>query len=110
MENMESKIMDVLNDPEKLAEIMQIAQNLGFSPSAAEEAPASDDSAMTGTLLRLLGSMQNTGGRQDALLGALMPYLKPQRQKKLRRAMQVAKLSHLAGYALKNYSDFTEER
>ena len=108
MENMESRIMEVLNDPEKLSEIMQIAQNLGFSPTA-EESPSPDGSALTGTLLRLMGSMQDTGCRQDALLGALMPYLRPERQKRLRRAMQVAKLSHLAGYALKNYSDLTEE-
>ena len=107
MENMESRIMEVLNDPEKLSEIMQIAQNLGFSP-AAEESASAETGALPGSLLPLMSSMQS-GGRQDALLGALMPYLRPERQKKLRRAMQVAKLSHLAGYALKNYSDLTED-
>ena len=108
MENIESRIMEVLNDPEKLSEIMQIAQNLGFSPAAEEPGPP-DSGALTGSLLQLMSSMQSGGGRQDALFGALMPYLRPERQKKLRRAMQVAKLSHLAGYALKNYSELTED-
>ena len=106
MDNLEEKIMDVLNDPQKLGQIMDIAKGLGFSPEQEPigEAPAFDPQ-MTGTVMNLLRQAGTQDGRQDALFHALMPYLQPNRQKKLQRALKVAKLSHLAGYALKNYSD-----
>lgn len=107
MENMEEKIMDVLNDPQKLESIMNVAKNLGFSPpgESAEEQPADPDPQMAGAIFELLQKANRPDGRQDALISALMPYLRPSRQKKLQRALRVAKLSHLAGFALKNYSD-----
>ncbi len=99
MENMEEKIMDVLGDPAKMEQIMSIAKGLGFSPEQEEQ-----EQPNAGALLSLL---QQTGedGRQDALFQALMPYLRPGRRKKLQQAMKIAKLSHLAGFALKNYVD-----
>lgn len=106
MENMENKIMEVLGDPEKLSQIMDIAKGLGFSPPE-EEPPEqkAPEPEMAGTILGLLQKMNTTNGKQDALLHALMPYLQPSRQKKLQRALQVAKMSQIAGAALKNYSD-----
>lgn len=106
MENMESKILDVLNDPQKMEQIMGIAKGLGFSPPEEDSAPSEPmDPQMTGTLLNILQQAGNSDGKQDALLHALMPYLRPERQKKLRQALKVAKLSHLAGFALRNYTD-----
>lgn len=106
MENMEEKIMDVLGDPEKLSQIMDIAKGLGFSPPT-DDAPASaePEPEMAGTIMGLLQKMNSPNGKQDALMHALMPYLRPSRQKKLQRALQVAKMSQIAGVALKNYSD-----
>ena len=105
MENMENKILEVLNDPEKMSEILQIAKGMGFDPEQMSQ-PAEDAGGIpTGELFRLLQQTNSTDTRQQALLQALMPYLKPERQKKLQRAMQVARLTHLAGYALKNYTD-----
>ena len=40
--------------------------------------------------------------KQENLLNALKPFLKPARREKIDRAMQAARLSHLAGYALKS--------
>lgn len=107
MENMEEKIMDVLSDPQKMEGIMNIVKNLGFSPpsESTEEQTPEPDPQMTGTILNLLQKANAPDGRQDALLHALMPYLRPSRQKKLQQALRVAKLSSLAGFALKNYSD-----
>ena len=108
MENMENKILEVLNDPEKMSEILQIAKGLGFSPQDAAQPspPGEDDSPISaGAIFQLLQQANRTDGRQEALLQALLPYLKPERQKKLQRAIRVAKLTHLAGFALKNYSE-----
>lgn len=61
-------------------------------------------SALTGgvdpkLLMRLLPLIQELGGQQDsnarALLYALRPYLKPERQEKVERALQLARLIHL---------------
>lgn len=48
---------------------------------------------------RLVPLLQELGGQQDsnarALLYALRPYLKPERQEKVERALQLARLFHL---------------
>ena len=50
-------------------------------------------------LMRLLPLIQELGGQQDSsarnLLYALRPYLKPERQDKVERALQLARLFHL---------------
>lgn len=106
MENMEQKIMEVLNDPEKMSEILQIAKGLGLSPEEQQAQPQEEDNGLPiGAIFRLLQQANQTDSRQEALVQALMPYLKPERQKKLQRAVHIAKLTHLAGFALRNYSD-----
>ena len=48
---------------------------------------------------KLVPLLQELGGQQDsnarALLYALRPYLKPERQEKVERALQLARLFHL---------------
>jgi hypothetical protein len=50
-------------------------------------------------LLRFLPLIQELGGARDSnarqLLYALRPYLKPERQEKVERALQLARLFHL---------------
>ncbi len=50
-------------------------------------------------LMRLLPLVQELGGQQDSnartLVYALRPYLKPERQEKVERALQLARLFHL---------------
>lgn len=50
-------------------------------------------------MMRLLPLIQELGGQQDSnarqLLYALRPYLKPERQEKIERALQLARLFHL---------------
>ena len=52
-----------------------------------------------GLLMKLLPLVQELGGQQDSnarqLLDALRPYLKPERQEKVERALQLARLFHL---------------
>lgn len=106
MENMEEKIMDVLGDPEKLGQIMEIAKGLGFAPPQEDTPPvAGPEPELAGNIIGLLQKMNTPNTKQDALVHALMPYLQPIRRKKLQRALQVAKMSKIAGAALKEYSD-----
>ena len=105
MDNIEEKILDVINDPEKLEQIMGIAKGLGFTPP--ENDVSQEQHISTPPLEPFLNLLQanHPDGKQEALFQALMPYLRPSRQKKLQRALKVAKISQLAGFALKNYAE-----
>lgn len=90
----------------------QPKQNPGFAwPAQGQQgqqpaAPGGMDmlSSLTGgmdpkLMMKLLPLIQELGGQQDSnarqLLYALRPYLKPERQEKIERALQLARLFHL---------------
>ena len=121
----DDKLNALLSDPGKMAQIMQMAQSIsggeesssgGSPPPSAPRPPQQATPRQppsTGTdllsslgngldpklLMRLLPLLQELGGQQDsnarALLYALRPYLKPERQEKVERALQLARLFHL---------------
>ena len=114
MAEFEEKLNQVLANPDAMAQIMQLAQNLGggskaepHTPPSPESHPSSGNdlfSALTGgtdsqlidsllPLLQELGSQQDSNAR--ALLFALKPYLKQERQAKVDRALQLARLFHI---------------
>lgn len=117
MGELEDKINAVLSDPQQMAEISRLAQSLMGSgqtaaqPEAAEHAetpgaaPAWPD---LGSLLGGLGGMSGGGGTASgadngALLEAMLPYLAPHRQEKLRAAMRLGKTAKLALFAFKSH-------
>lgn len=113
-EGFEDKLNQILSDPDSMAKIMNLAQSLG-GPSAASNGPPDPppkppppppDDAFVKGILRLMQQAQHTDKRQEALLCALKPYLAPERQAKIDEALRIAKLSQLAGFALKNYGGF----
>lgn len=113
-EGFEDKLNQILSDPDSMAKIMNLAQLLG-GPSAApngppdpppKPSPPPPDDAFVKGILRLMQQAQHTDKRQEALLCALKPYLAPERQAKIDEALRIAKLSQLAGFALKNYGGF----
>ena len=55
-----------------------------------------------GALLQSAGKLEQ---KQEALLNALRPFLKPNRREKLDRAIRAARLSQLAGRALKSRNE-----
>ena len=113
MDDFESKLNQVLSDPESMQKIFSIAQSLGVSPSneqAKEETPAQDSSilpdlSMLSTLGNLMMSQSTADSRHTELLNALRPFLRPERQQNLDRALRMAKLSHLARFALNSISE-----
>ncbi len=115
MAEFDEKLNSLLSNPDAMAQIMQLAQSLS-GPQSTQSAPpppppppsgenplsslsslaSSIDPAMLARLLPLvqeLGSQSDTNARQ--LLSALRPYLKPERQEKMERALQLARLFHL---------------
>ena len=117
MAEFDEKLNSILSNPDAMSQIMQLAQSLSGGqeqapppppppqPAPRSSAPAQDIlSSLTGgldpkLLTRLLPVIQELGGQQDsnarALLYALRPYLRADRQEKVERALQLARLFHL---------------
>ena len=103
----------ILQDPAQMQKIFALAQSLGLSsppqPPPSEPPPAlpqpppptPERSAAADTLAELLQKAGKLDRRQENLLNALKPFLKPGRREKIDRAMQAARLSRLAGAALR---------
>ena len=116
----DEKLNNILSNPDAMAQIMQLAQSLSGgqeqpsappspppppTPAPRQSAPAQDMlSSLAGgldpkLLTRLLPIIQELGSQQDsnarALLYALRPYLREDRQEKVERALQLARLFHL---------------
>lgn len=120
MSDFEEKLNAILSDPNAMAQVMQLAQSLNLDgPPAGEQAaepqeerqstgegnPLSGISDLLGQIdpqmiqrfLPLLGELKG-GEAQDRrlqLLNALRPFLKPERQEKVERAVKAARLLHL---------------
>ena len=120
MAEFDDKLNSILSNPDAMAQIMQLAQSLGGDtssppspspspPPASSNQPSGDNgasllSSLAGgidpaMLTKLLPLVRELGGKQDsnarALLYALRPYLKEDRQEKVERALQLARLFHL---------------
>lgn len=121
MAEFDEKLNSILSNPDAMAQIMQLAQSLGGSGGEAQQSatppppqqpappPPSGGggdplSSLTGgmdpkLLTRLLPLIQELGGQRDSnarnLLYALRPYLRSDRQEKIERALQLARLFHL---------------
>lgn len=124
MEGLEEKLQNILSDPNSMAQIMSMAQSLGLSPQNEQRPPSQPVGENLGMLQSVMGQQggdgkmpdlqflqsmmgvlqqaQRTDGKQEALLCALKPFLRPERREGIDRAMQLAKISQLAGIALKN--------
>ena len=97
MGELEDRISGVLNDPQQMEQIMNMARSLMGGEAPPE--PAAPDPGLTA---RLGGLLRGSGGDGDrrALLEALKPWLSAKRREKLERAMRMARLARLASAAL----------
>ncbi|MBE6913933.1 MAG: hypothetical protein E7472_03235 [Ruminococcaceae bacterium] len=109
MSDFEDKLNSILSDPEELEKITRMAaQLMGGAERESGGAPPEDaglpgfDPEMIGRIGRLLGGAERKNDRAG-LVGAILPYLRPERQTKLQKAMRMAKMARLAGQAMKEY-------
>ncbi len=111
MDDLSEKINSVLNDPEQMKGIMDMAKSfMGSSddngtPSASNTLGLPLDPSLIGKLGALLGSTQND--EKKAMLEAMKPYLSEKRRMKMDKAMKLAKLAALARIAV---SDLKEDK
>lgn len=125
MAEFDDKLNSILSNPDAMSQIMQLAQSLGggggdgpqgpppaWGPQQGQQSPPPQQgppplgalSSLAGGLdpglvARLLPLIQELGGQRDSnarnLLYALRPYLRSDRQEKVERALQLARLFHL---------------
>lgn len=118
MDDLQQRIESVLNDPQQMKELLALARSLGAELPEELQAPAAQPETEIsreppkglGTLMsQPLGALLQSAGKleqkQEALLNALRPFLKPNRREKLDRAIRAARLSQLAGRALKSRNE-----
>jgi len=109
MDDLESKLGQLLSDPDTMSKIMSLAQSLGVpqqEPPSTKERPAEIPQEIPGVfsdldvnmLQRISGvaRQSNIDKNEMSLLKALSPYLSRDRIKKLERAMRAAKMAKLA--------------
>ena len=92
-----SLIQSVLSDPEQMAKLTDMAQGLlgGAAPEPEQKKAEMPDS--DAKLLAALGkSLGGSSSRSTALLMAMRPYMKPEKQEKLDRAMKLSQMVRIA--------------
>ncbi len=120
MADLSQLLSQVMSNPQMMAQFASLAQSLGLQDERQENTasftaapqepynqqaaavfspPQPDPAQLMGSLIQMANSM---GGddRQLALIQALKPFVRPERARKLERAVQVARMSRLAEKAI----------
>ena len=126
MAGFEEQLNSILGNQEAMSQIMALARSLSGEPSqeptpppedqgdtytpAAEEPaqPLPDLSALMGQIdpkmlqtgMEVIRQVQGTEDRNAALLSALRPFLREERQARLDRALRIARMTRLVRVAL----------
>lgn len=137
MAQWEEQLNQILGDPQAMGQIMSLAQSLSGKqeasaqedapPEPPDQSPAGEDhtpeetspsplSALSGLDPKLLqmgmGLLSEYSAQDDkktALLAALKPFLKPERQAKMDQAVRIARLTRVIRTALRMFRDRGEE-
>ena len=106
MAELEDMINSVLNDPEQMNMISSLAKSLMGGEGAAEEKAAISspvggiEPKMLAGIQQLMGSGAEKPGSSEALRRAMQPYLSEKRRLKMDKALKLARLAKLAGFAM----------
>ena len=106
MNEIEDMLSKILSSPEEMEKLGKMASEL-FGGEAQNEKgkPMPSVSDISSMLNSLMGSK---GGDKAALVKALSPYLKPERQRKLEKALKISRLAGVAEIAMQSFGDGNE--
>ena len=112
MADFEEALNSLLADPDAMGQIMSLAGKLGMGtespPSPGEAAPQPESAApppFAPEQLELFQASRQSNQEADALIAALRPFLREERQKKLDQAIQLAGLSRAARQAYRLWKE-----
>lgn len=107
MDDLQTRMGAILNDPEMMKKISAMAQSLSSAPEPQPQPQAQPQQPVLpnidpGMLQKLAGFAGQTGidNNQKTLLHALNPYLSSERISKLERAMRAASMARMASVFL----------
>ena len=117
MSELDDKLNALLSDPGKMAQVMQLAQQLSGSmgapaappsqqPAAAPASPPLADGLDMAAMMRflpLLQELNHSNGQAEQLLGALRPFLKADKQENIPKAIRLARLIRIGKQACSPY-------
>ena len=105
MDDIQSKISAIFSSPESMEQIRKLAQSLSGGGGSQPSAPSSQQPADQPQMQmdpRIIGAMTKAMGEfskpseASALIGALKPYLSPERASKVDKAINIAKMAKIA--------------
>lgn len=106
MDELESRLSNVLGDPQQMEKITKLAQSILSGTGANESAPSSENGGFDPAMLsRLAGLMSQEGGKEEKMLEAMSPYLSEKRRGKMNRALKIAKIARIARIAMEERDD-----
>ena len=98
MNSLTERIEQVLSNPDSLKQIMEMASAIGIRDTSQDmDIPLPE---VQQNLSSAMETLRCRDQKQENLIHALLPYLKPGKRQRLERAMQIAQLSQLAGAAI----------
>lgn len=106
MNQLQDQLNAILNDPDMMKQVQQLAQSMQPSAAQKEKAPQENDgNAQAGSpqiptdMLKFAMELAGQSGmdkHQQALLAAMKPYLGVEKANRLKSAMEAAHLAQLA--------------
>lgn len=113
MSELEDRLNSILNDPDALGKITQMASSIfGGDQTQPNDNKMPEGPGLDPRMLKVMNKLMNGGEddsdhgkRQRALLEAMKPYLAEKRRKKMDKAMQIARMARLAEFALGEMGD-----
>lgn len=101
MDELEDMLGKILSSPGEMEKLSKMASEL-FGGGGPEKSPPQD---ISGILSSLMGG---GGGDKAALVSALGPYLKPERRRKLEKALKISRLAGVAELAMRGMGETNE--
>lgn len=102
MDSLSQKINEILGDPDRMHKIMELASAMELSRTVPAENKSPISEELLSNLSEVMHRAEEKNTRQDALLHALLPYLKPKRQQRLEQALELSRISILASAAFRS--------
>lgn len=101
MSEFEDKLNSLLNDPEQMNRITEMAKSLmgGSDDGDKKGAAGGSDADMAAKIAKLLKKTGAGENDRTALLNAMKPYLSSSRRDKMDKAMRIARLAEIAELA-----------